>query len=130
MAVDQAFSVWKRVYTLEPHDAEWQEFIIADDTDEIMGSIKVLESPPGSKICWIDSINVSKENRRKGWGSKLLEIAVDNAKTRGYHSILGQLKPNDDLLTSNLSDFYMKNGFTLTKQEDSFHPVIIKHLDS
>lgn len=112
------------------HTASGQEFIIADDKDEVMGSIKVLESPPGSKNCWIDSINVNKEYRRQGWGSKLLEIAVDNAKARGYHCILGQLIPNDDLLCSDLSDFYKKNGFTLTKQDDCFHPVIIKHLKS
>lgn len=130
MAVEQTYSVWKRFYTLDPNDAEWQEFIIADDKDDVMGSIRVLESPPGSKTCWIDSINVNKEHRRKGWGSKLLGIAIDNAKTRGYHCMLGQVKPNDDLLISSLSDFYKKNGFTLTKQDDCFHPVIIKHLKS
>lgn len=130
MAVDQTFSVWKRFFTLEPQNAEWEEFIIADETDEVMGSIKVLETPPGSKICWIDSINIKKDYRRKGWGSKLLEIAVENAKAKGYHYILGQLKPNDGIQTTNLIDFYCKNGFALTRQEDSFHPVIIKYLDS
>lgn len=130
MAVEQPYSVWKRIYTLEPHNAEWREFIIADDADEIMGNIKVLESPPGSKICWIESINVNKAYRRKGWGSKLLEIALNYAKSEGFHCLIGQVKPNDDLKTSDLIDFYKKNGFTLTRQDDSFHPVIIKHLDS
>ncbi|NPV74727.1 MAG: hypothetical protein HPY89_13345 [Pelotomaculum sp.] len=57
VAVEQPYSVWRRIYTVEPHNAEWREFIIADDAE---GNIKVLESPPGSKICWIESINVNK----------------------------------------------------------------------
>jgi ribosomal protein S18 acetylase RimI-like enzyme len=129
MAAGQTYSVWKRLFTLEPHNSEWQEFIIADDKDEILGSIKVLESPPGSKICWIDSINVNRKYRRKGWGSKLLEIAADNAKSKGCKRIQGQLIPNDGIQAQSLSDFYRKNGFVLTRQEDSFHPVIIKYLD-
>ena len=129
MAVEQPFSIWKRIYTLEPHNAEWLEFIIADDTDEIMGKIKVLESPPGSKICWIESINVNKAYRRKGWGSKLLEIAFNYAKEKGYHYLIGQMKPNEDLMTDDLISFYQKNGFTLTRQDDTFHPVVIKRLD-
>lgn len=130
MAVEQPFSIWKRIYTLEPHNAEWQEFIIADDNDEIMGNIKVLESPPGSKVCWIESINVNKAYRRKGWGTKLLEIAVDYAREKGYQYLIGQMKPNEDLLTGDLINFYQKNGFTLTRQDDTFHPVVIKRLDS
>lgn len=129
MAGEQAYSVWRRIYTLEPHNTEWQEFIIADENDEVIGSIKVLESPPGSKTGWIDCINVNKEHRRKGWGSRLLEIAVDHAKSRGYHCLVGQIKPDDGLQVGNLIDFYSKNGFTLTRQDDTFHPVIIKFLD-
>lgn len=130
MTVEQSFSVWRRIFTLEPHDTEWQEFIIADEADEVIGVIKIMESPPGSKICWIENIKVNKEFRRKGWGSKLLEIATEHAKSKGYRCLLGQMKPEDDLLVGNLTDFYQNNGFSITRQADAFHPVIIKYLDS
>jgi len=65
VAVEQPFSIWKRIYTLEPHNAEWQEFIIADDNDEIMGNIKVLESPPGSKDDFLRTWFAPRERMRR-----------------------------------------------------------------
>lgn len=130
MPVDQTFSVWRRSFTLEPHHTEWQEFILADEADEIIGVIKVMESPPGSKNCWLESVKVNKEFRNRGWGSKLLEIAADYAKNQGCKCIRGQVKPEGDLSSNNLLNFYMKNGFSIIREADAFHPVIIKYLGS
>jgi len=51
------FSVWKRIYSVEPHNATWHEFILADENDDIIGKIRTLESPPGSGNCWIESLS-------------------------------------------------------------------------
>jgi len=123
------FSVWKRIYSVEPHNATWHEFILADENDDIIGKIRTLESPPGSGNCWIESLTVDPAFKRRGWGSKLLEIAVENARNQGYRCINGELEPDDCSTVEELIQFYKKNGFTITKKEDVFHPVIEKILD-
>lgn len=118
------FSVWKRIFCIEPHNATWNEFILANENDDILGKIRTLESPPGSGICWIESLTVDPNFKRLGWGSKLIEIAVENARNKGYHSILGELVPNECSTVEDLIQFYKKNGFTINRKEDVFNPVI------
>ncbi|BAF60569.1 histone acetyltransferase HPA2 and related acetyltransferases [Pelotomaculum thermopropionicum SI] len=128
MPADGKYSVWKRIFSVEPHNAIWHEFILANEEDEIIGKIRTLESPPGSGICWIESLSVNPGFKRRGWGSKLLDVALENARNMGYRCILGELVPDECTTVDQLIAFYRKNGFKITRKEDVFHPVIEKIL--
>jgi len=87
-------------------------FLIAWLNDELVGTGALVRQT--EQIAKIVRMSVAAEMRRLGIGTKILDVLVQQAKTRGYHQII--------LETTNTwedsKNFYLANGFQITHHQD------------
>jgi GNAT superfamily N-acetyltransferase len=83
---------------------------VATDEDKVVGMMSLLftiSTAKGGTACWLEDMVIRPEHRGKGLGTKLLEHAVNYAKSQGFTRIT--------LLTDRASDksihFYERHGF-------------------
>jgi len=80
-------------------------FIIAKENDDIIGCVGFRKLEP--KICEMKRLFVNDNNKGKGIGKKLVEIIIEEAKTKKYEKIR---LDTINTMTAALSIYY-KNGF-------------------
>ena len=85
-------------------------WLAIDDFDRVIGCIGTKEDEDGN--LFLSHLYVKYDLKRHGIGSKLLELAEDSAKERGYKEIHVHL--GKDYLESHL--FYPKHGYIEYKE--------------
>lgn len=108
---DQAVVFYKRFFDFENIKTAFlnsQSFAIAYDSDKIIGIARTIGD--GARFTLIVGLVVDPEYRRKGVGTKLIQLLAKNAGT--FHINL-TTDPNDE----GLEDFYEKAGFKLSEGE-------------
>lgn len=81
--------------------------LVAENDGNIVGYILIIYSPGVTKSGWVGEIFITKDARRKGIGSKLMNTAINWLKQKGSRAIkLTAYKTNKTALT-----FYKKHEF-------------------
>lgn len=65
---------------------------------------------PYTRCVKLESIEVGRDNRRKGLGSQLLRKFIEYSKDNGAEFIVGEVLPLDGVSYDEVCDFYKKNG--------------------
>ena len=85
-------------------------WIALDEYDRVIGCIGTREDEEGN--LFLSHLYVKYDLKRNGIGSKLLELAENSAKERGYKEVYVHL--GKDYLESHI--FYPKHGYTEYKE--------------
>ena len=85
-------------------------WIALDDNDRVIGCIGTRTDEEGN--LFLSHLYIKPELKRQGIGSKLLELAENSAKERGYKEVHVHL--GKDYLESHI--FYPKKGYTEYKE--------------
>jgi GNAT superfamily N-acetyltransferase len=82
----------------------------ARDGDQIVGMVSLLftiSTAEGGPVCWLEDMVVRSERRGSGLGSRLVQSAINHARSGGFKRIT--------LLTDRANEgavrFYERNGF-------------------
>ena len=87
-------------------------------TGTIVGFVHVLES---GEIAHLEQISVLPQNGRRGYGRRLLEAAMDEARGRGYERMT--LRTYADVPWN--APFYVRIGFVETEPTTDFHKSLV-----
>jgi GNAT superfamily N-acetyltransferase len=77
---------------------------------DICGMVSLLftiSTAEGGPVCWLEDMIVHPDYRRKGIGSRLLEAAIDHAKTHGFLRITLLTDPDN----VEAHQVYKRHGF-------------------
>jgi GNAT superfamily N-acetyltransferase len=94
--------------------------LVADEsaTGTIVGFVHVLES---GEIAHLEQISVLPEHGRRGYGRRLLEAAMDEARSRGFERLT--LRTYADVPWN--APFYAGLGFVETEPTTDFHKSLV-----
>ncbi len=94
--------------------------LVADEsaTGTIVGFVHVLES---GEIAHLEQISVLPEHGRRGYGRRLLEAAMDEARSRGFERLT--LRTYADVPWN--APFYAGLGFVETEPMTDFHKSLV-----
>lgn len=91
-------------YLKKPNNNFW----IALDKNKLVGTVGIFGKT--KKLAYLKRLIITKEYRHQGLGKKLLQTAIDFAKTHGYTTIYaGTVKENPNAIS-----FYEHYGFTIS----------------
>jgi len=97
--------------TLKFFKSKEYEWFLLDDNGKVVGFISLaIEKRGKTKRGLFSTIFIEKEYRGKGWGTKLLNHALDYLKKKGCTSVRSFGYPNNKAS----ADFYRKLGFDVS----------------
>ncbi|BCX05682.1 MAG: hypothetical protein KatS3mg053_3620 [Candidatus Roseilinea sp.] len=87
-------------------------FVVARLAGQLVGTGALL--PEGERIGRIVRMSVARRHRRCGIGARILQALLDEARARGYHTIVLETTETwDDAIA-----FYMQHGFRIVARRD------------
>ena len=84
--------------------------LAARDGDQVVGMVSLLftiSTAEGGPVCWLEDMVVRPDRRGSGLGSRLLESAIDYARTHGF----SRITLLTDKLNAGAIRFYGRHGF-------------------
>jgi GNAT superfamily N-acetyltransferase len=87
-------------------------FYVLLDNNKIIGTIGILN--PGNNIAELKRLYVDKSFRNKGYGSQLIDKAIQFCKETGFKTI----KLNSDRIFEDAHKLYIQKGFKIVKEDN------------
>ena len=84
--------------------------LVAREGDHVIGMVSLLftiSTAEGGRVCWMEDMVVHPDRRGDGLGSRLLQSAVEYARTHGF----SRITLLTDQLNAGAIRFYGRHGF-------------------
>lgn len=84
--------------------------LAARDDDQVVGMVSLLftiSTSEGGRVCWLEDMVVRPDRRGGGLGSRLLECAIEYARSHGF----SRITLLTDKLNAGAIRFYGRHGF-------------------